>query len=378
MNSTERKNARYNRRKSKRLKTFSNYMIEFDNIEEVLNVKALNRACNKAKLGVSWKESVQRYIANRLKNIFKTSLNLFKEVDIRKGFISFDIKERGKLRHINSVHFSERVVQKSLCLNALIPVLSRSLIHDNGASLKGKGISFTCKRLHTHLNRYFHKHKNEGYVLLLDFSNYFASMDHNVINGIIRNYFTDYKIINLVMKFVTAFGAIGVGLGSEVSQILAVAYPNKIDHFIKEKLKIKYYGRYMDDMYLIHHDKEYLWKCLKDIQAECCKIGLYFNLKKTKVVKLSKGFTFLKTQYLLTNSGKIIKKPYKYNITCQRIKLKKFKKLINKGAMLYEQAVSSYASWRGSISKKNSYLTVKNMDRLFTNLFKKGFDSFGI
>ena len=46
-------------------------------------------------------------------------------------------------------------------------------------------------------------------------------------------------------NFIQAFGPEkSLGLGSEVSQICAVFFPNKVDHFIKEKLRIKYYGRY--------------------------------------------------------------------------------------------------------------------------------------
>lgn len=86
-------------------------------------------------------------------------------------------------------------------------------------------------------------------------------------------------------KFVSAFGDIGLGIGSQISQVLALASANELDHFVKEKLHIKYYGRYMDDGYLIHRDKKYLAHCLEEIQAVCDKLGIVLNRKKTKIAK---------------------------------------------------------------------------------------------
>jgi hypothetical protein len=63
---------------------------------------------------------------------------------VQSAFVEFDLSEQGKTRHIKSVHISERVVQKYLCGNALVPVLSRSLIHDNRASVKTKAFISPC------------------------------------------------------------------------------------------------------------------------------------------------------------------------------------------------------------------------------------------
>jgi hypothetical protein len=52
---------------------------------------------------------------------------------------------------------------------------------------------------------------------------------------------------------------------------------NEIDHFVKEKLHIKYYGRYMDDIYLLHGDKKYLDKCKIEIEKKLAEIGLSLN-----------------------------------------------------------------------------------------------------
>lgn len=86
----------------------------------------------------------------------------------------------------------------------------------------------------------------------------------------------------------------GLGLGSEDNQTIAVSYPNKLDHYIKEVLQIHEYARYMDDGYLIHESKEYLEYCLQEIRRICAELKIELNEKKTRIVKLSHGFTFLK------------------------------------------------------------------------------------
>lgn len=97
------------------------------------------------------------------------------------GFIEFDITERGKRRHIKSVHISERVVQRCLCDFGLIPMLTKSFIYDNGACLEGKGIDFALNRLNCHLQRHYRKHGTEGYALVFDFSKFFDRIQHKPI-----------------------------------------------------------------------------------------------------------------------------------------------------------------------------------------------------
>ena len=106
----------------------------YDDFEKVISLDSLYKAADEAQKGVKWKASVQRYNMTRMLNIYRAHKVLREGRDIRKGFICFDLIERGKLRHIKSVHFSERVIQKSICRNALYPILTDSLIYDNGAS----------------------------------------------------------------------------------------------------------------------------------------------------------------------------------------------------------------------------------------------------
>ena len=79
------------------------------------------------------------------------------------------------------------------------------------------------------------------------------------------------------------------------------------DHFVKERLHIRWYGRYMDDFFLIHPDKEYLQYCRVEIEKHVAKLGLYLNAK-TNIFPLKNGLDFLGFHTYLTDTGKVIRK----------------------------------------------------------------------
>ena len=94
----------------------------------------------------------------------------------------FTINERGKIRHITSNNMVDKTINHLLCDNVLSPAISPYLIYDNGASQKNRGVAFHRKRFETHLHQYYRKYKsNEGYILLIDFSGYYASIPHVIL-----------------------------------------------------------------------------------------------------------------------------------------------------------------------------------------------------
>ena len=118
-----------------------------------------------------------------------------------------------------------------------------------------------------HLRRYYIAHGCDGWVLKCDIRHYFQSIRHDVAKAAIRKRVTDTQIAERACEIVDSFGEIGLGLGSQVSQLVALAVLDDLDHFIKERLRIKHYIRYMDDFILVHEDKEYLRQCKKEIEA---------------------------------------------------------------------------------------------------------------
>ena len=370
MTSKERHELRYQRRKNKRLLKKIQFSQQYDNFNKVFSYGHLFTSYKKCSEEVKWKASIQLLLMVADLNTYETYSRLQKKIFKHDPFYEFDLLERGKLRHIKSVSARERGVQRCICDYCLVPLLSRSFIYDNGASLKNKGYTFSIRRTETHLHKYYHHHfNNNGYVLLFDFSKFFDTIQHDICFNIINNAISDQDLQNVAKDFINAFGDIGLGLGSQISQILALASVNSLDHFIKEKLHIKYYGRYMDDGYLIHQDKKYLQYCLNEINIFCQKLGIKLNLKKTMIVKLSHGFTFLKTRFYLLPSGKVIKKIYKKSIVKERRKLKKLKKKQLVANITINDIYQSFQSWRAHAKIFNSYFTIKNIEALYSQLF---------
>lgn len=339
-------------------------------LESVADLNSLCEASKQAARGVMWKSSTQRYMKDYLRNAVKSRRDLLEGRDICRGFIRFDLWERGKLRHISAVHFPERVVQKSLSQNALVPAIVPTLISANSANIKGRGTDYALKLLKRDLADCWRRHNGEGYILLGDFSDYFARIAHAPVKRQVADALLDPRVVALEHHLIDVQGDVGLGLGSEPNQICAVAHPNRIDHYVTEMLRPEHYGRYMDDFYLIHESKEYLQVCLLLIERECAALGIELNPRKTRVVKLSRGFTWLKKRIFYADTGRIVMKPCRESITRERRKLKKMARMVADGAMTAEQVEQSYQSWRGGMVRLDAHRTVQAMDALYRDLFE--------
>ena len=338
--------------------------------DKLLDLNNLYNAFMNCKDGVGWKESVQRYESNVLINILNLQKLLKTESYRQKPFYEFDLNERGKIRHIKSMHISDRVLQRALCDYVLNPVLFKSLIYDNGASVKGKGIEFSRNRLKVHLQKYYRNYGNTGYVLKIDFSKYFDNIPHNILMNKIAEKVPDDKVVKLTTYLISTFeGNRGVGIGSQLSQTAGIFYPTELDNYCKIVKGCKYYGRYMDDTYIIHNDKDFLKGLFEEYKKIADKLGITINSKKTQILKLEKGFIFLQMKYTLTKTGKIFIVPVRKTITRERRKLKKLHTLYLQGRITPEQIKEQYRSWRGNIIRFNAYKSVKSLEALYNNLF---------
>lgn len=209
------------------------------------NLLKAHKSCRKGKL---WKTSAAAYDLNvydytlRLERMLQTGAYSISE------YHAFTINERGKTRNIKSVRYKDRVVQKLLNDEILAPVILPKLIYENGASRKGKGTDFQLKLLKRHMQEHFHKYGTTGYILVGDFRHYFDSLNHEMLNGIYAQYFSDERILALIRHIHASIpGGVGVPLGNQLSQLDALLAVSGIDHYVKEKLHIRGYGRYMDD-----------------------------------------------------------------------------------------------------------------------------------
>lgn len=385
----QRREGRYQRRKAVRERKRLERYAGCDRLENIARYSSLYQGNRLSKRNVCWKSSVQRYQMNLLRNMEETRAKLMAGENITKGFVEFDTIERGKLRHIRSVHYSERVVQRSTCDNALVPMLSRSLIYDNGACLEGKGVDRSMDRLKAHLQQFYRANgfSNQGWAVIFDFSGYFDNILHSECFKIYSKAFRDKRILQLLGDFVVPFGYAqaqtnwqrvkqtgeytgkSLGLGSQVSQITAVSYPNSLDHYIKQTLRVRWYQRYMDDGYMLFRTKREAKEGGRHVIQYCKRLGIKVNLRKTKITQIQRGFRFLKVMHRLTETGAVERKMCRESITRQRRRLKKFAAMVTAGTMTAQDAAMAYGSWKGYALHRGGKMVARRMDRLFRELF---------
>lgn len=336
---------------------------------EAISYRNLRRCAKKCTCGVTWKPSVQMFEVNTLQWAAELHGQLLSHTYKSKGFYKFWLLERGKIRHIQSVHISERCVQKAINTYGVKPIVEPMLIYDNSASRENKGTEFAIKRLRKHLASHYRRHGKQGGVLTIDFHDYFNSIPHDKLYAMLDKCIKDAELLESVKYFIDCFGSTGLGLGSELSQIAAIFYLNSLDHYIKERLHIKGYARYMDDAYLIHSDIDYLKCCLSEIKRISKELGLELN-PKTRITRLDKGsFIFLKRRFSITDTGKVVTRLKRSNVTKRRQTMKRQKKLVDEGRADIDSVRQSYQSWRGYATKWNSRKTVFNTDKLYKELF---------
>lgn len=199
---------------------------------------------------------------------------------------------------------------------------------------------------------------------------YFYSIRHDVLKTLIREKITDPDVLWLIDLIIDSTeGNVGIPIGNQTSQLFALLYLDGLDHFVKEKLGIKYYGRYMDDFFLIHHDKAYLQECRKQIEAFVQARGLSLNAK-TNIFPLKHGVDFLGFHTYLTESGAVIRKVRRRSKNNMKRKLKKLAALHAAGRIDAKTVEQSYQSWRGHAEKGNSYHLIRRTDQYYNSLMK--------
>lgn len=199
------------------------------------------------------------------------------------------------------------------------------------------------------MRRFYRKNGIDGWILKGDISKYFYSIRHDVLKTLIRRKITDPDVLWLVEMIIDSTeGNVGIPIGNQSSQLFALLYLNNLDHFIKEKLGIKYYGRYMDDFFLIHEDKAYLQYCRAEIEKHVAAMGFH---------------TYL------TETGAVIRKVRRRSKNNMKRKLKKMRGLVERGKITTATVEQSYQSWRGHAAKGNCYHLIRRTDHYYNRLF---------
>ena len=316
---------------------------------------------------VRWKDSVTGYEANGLRNTYVLQKALSDQSYKISQYQVFQIHEP-KERTIVASRIVDRQFQRSLCESGLYQDIIEHFVRDNVACQKGKGTDDALKRLKTHLHRYYNKHGTDGWVLKCDIHHYFPETRHDVAKAAVRKYVSDIRAADAVCNVIDSFeGEVGIGLGSQISQLVELLVLNDLDHYIKEKLKIRFYIRYMDDFILIHQDKEYLKYCRREIESWLAKKFLTLN-KKTEIQPLRHGIIFLKWRFLITDTGKVLMLMAPGKLSKQRHRMKKLWEKEIRGKVDPGTVEDSLRSFIANARRGNTYRMEQRMIAWYTEL----------
>lgn len=344
----------------------------------LLNPDNYVKAYKKIRTIAGWKESVQHFQLNFFRNVSKIIHELEQGTYRPSPFRRFTVCERGHKRLIKALSIRDSLIQHVLCDDVLLPVLRPYLIHDNGASLKGKGISFTRRRFVQHLSSYIRHHGTDGYILQIDFRKFFDNIPHAQLLESFKKHIHDPKLTALLAVLIDSnktdisdsaedlehgiFDSLkwhsiphqetgakflhkGLGIGAPLSQISGIYYPSPIDTYIKTVKGVKYYGRYMDDLYIIHSSKDYLRQLLYEIKQIAAPLNIHIHENKTHIIKLSRPFVFLKIKYRITQTGRIIQTLHRSTLARERRRLNALIRFCKQGNISLAKLAALFSSW---------------------------------
>ena len=357
------------------------------NYEEIVcDANNLYRAYKVSVKSSKWKESTQKFMMNFLRYIFEIQDDLINRTLQNGPTQEFELHERDRIRPITSIQIRDRIVRHSLCDEVLLPEVRKHIIYDNCASIKGRGISQQRKRFEIHLHKYYQLYGNDGYILFGDFSKFYDNIIHEIAKRELLKLFNDDEFIDWLLTLIfkgfqidvsymsdeeyeacmtDTFNKLeyrnipkekltgekwmekSVNIGDQLSQVIGIYYPYPIDNYVKYVRQQKFYGRYMDDWYIMNPSKEELENLLENVCKIAAELGIHINRKKTRIVKISSKYKFLQIKYTLTDTGKVIKRINPDRVTAMRRKLKKLAVKVGNEEADYDNVENMFRGWMG-------------------------------
>ena len=250
------------------------------------------------------------------------------------------IVEHPKKREVFAAQFRDRVVHH-LYYNYTHKLLESTFIQDSYSCIDGRGTHYGIDRMRKHILQESDNYQRKCYVLKLDIRGYFMHINRqtllDITIGTLRKMashkvdgcgeerwddvldmdFIEWLTGEIVMLnpkehchivwsrkdwigldrnkslFYTDEGC-GLPIGNLTSQLLSNVYMNDYDQFMKRELHCRHYGRYVDDSYVVSHDREWLLSLVPKVRDYLKEnLGLDLHMGKVQVMEVKNGVEFL-------------------------------------------------------------------------------------
>lgn len=268
-----------------------------DKFEKIVSVDNLLEAWKEFERGKKNRKDIQEFSLNLMDNIFSLHRDLFNHTYKHGGYQAFKINDP-KPRDIHKAAVRDRLLHHAI-YRILYPFFDRIFIADSYSCRIGKGTHRAINRFRSFTYKVSRNNTRTCWILKCDIRKFFASIEHDILLSILREYIPDRNIIWLIENVVESFSSennknIGLPLGNLTSQLFVNIYMNKFDQFVKHKLKIKYYIRYCDDFVIFSEDKDWLENIISPIKIFLReRLRLELHPDKVFIKTLVSGMDFL-------------------------------------------------------------------------------------
>lgn len=229
------------------------------------------------------------------------------------------------------------------------------------ACQKGKGVCFAMKRMERHLREHHKEYANKGYVVKLDIHHFFESIPHTELHRLVDEKVSNPHYRHLMHEVIDSFaGNIGIGLGSQMCQLLANAYLNSYDHMMKEKVKCRHYIRYSDDIVMFFDTKERAQEAMRISKEFLNTRKLELN-EKSCIHPIRQGVKFLKFHFIFRHD-RMLKPASKAAV---RRYIRHFRKLMGEPRVPKTHLEASLEAWASRMKQGDNGKIIYEVYRRF-------------
>ncbi|MFH1637719.1 MAG: reverse transcriptase domain-containing protein [Candidatus Woesearchaeota archaeon] len=327
----------------------------------------LEVAFNNARKHKTLKPYIINFEKNLKENLLKLQLGLLFHIYGPQPLTTFVIQDP-KTRKISRSDFRDRIVHHALC-NVIEPIFNKSFIFDSYANRIGKGCLKAIKRFGSFKRKVSRNKNRKCFVLKADIRHYFETVNHNILLYLIKKKIKDKNVLWLIKIILSNYNSkkegVGMPLGNLTSQFFANLYLNELDQYVKHKLKIKYYIRYVDDFVILHTSKDVLEEYKREINNFLKRnLELELHPDKSKVLPLEAGISFLGFRIFYYHL--LVKKK---NVDKFERKFQDFKKRFAKEDIGRDEIIDSFQGWMAYIMHGNTYKYRRHLTKLLNHTF---------
>ena len=264
--------------------------------EEIISVENLLLAWKEFLVGKKNRKDVQEFQLQIMDNILSLHIDLKNKTYIHGDYEAFSINDP-KPRNIHKASVRDRLLHHAL-YRVLYPYFDKKFIHDSYSCRVGKGTHRALERFSAFARKVSKNNTQTCWVLKCDIRKFFASIDHEILMGVLKKHVQDEEMLWLLERVIVSFNSgnagVGLPLGNLTSQLLVNVYMNEFDQHMKYAFREKYYIRYADDFVILSADKKYVEEltiCISDFLNKTLKLTMH--PQKVFIKTFASGVDFL-------------------------------------------------------------------------------------